>query len=87
MAIAFTPEQPRWLEQAVDEGRFASVEDAVRVAVVTLMTEFDDTGDEDGDDSWLKPSLDAAREAVERGEGMTLDAYRAHLARQRAKAG
>jgi Arc/MetJ-type ribon-helix-helix transcriptional regulator len=87
MAIALTSEQLRWLEQAVAEGRFASVDEAVRVAVVGLMTEVDEPGDEVDDDGWLKPSLDAAREAVERGEGMTLDAYRAHLARQRAKAG
>jgi Arc/MetJ-type ribon-helix-helix transcriptional regulator len=42
MTIALAPEQLHWLEQAVAEGRFASVEDAVRMAVVTLMTEFDD---------------------------------------------
>jgi hypothetical protein len=37
-------------------------------------------GEADDEYGWLKPSLDAAREAVKCGEGMTLDEYRAHLA-------
>jgi Arc/MetJ-type ribon-helix-helix transcriptional regulator len=54
MTIALTPEQLRWLEQAVAEGRFASVEEAVRVAVVTLMAEVDNE-----DNARYKPNLDA----------------------------
>ncbi len=77
MTIALTPEQRRWLEAAVAEGRFASVEEAVEAALTGLMT----TDAED--DDWIKPHLDASRAAVERGEGVSLDDLDKHLAHRR----
>jgi Arc/MetJ-type ribon-helix-helix transcriptional regulator len=74
MAIALTPEQLRWLEQAVAEGRFASVEDAVRVAIVSLMTEQSD----DEDDAWVAPLLDEARASDARGESISLEEFKAY---------
>lgn len=84
MAIALTPEQLRWLEQAVAEGRFASVEDAVRIAVVGLMTEVDALSD-DEDDSWVAPLLDEARASDARGESMSLEDFKAYTLRRRAR--
>jgi Arc/MetJ-type ribon-helix-helix transcriptional regulator len=74
MAIALTPEQLRWLEQAVAEGRFASVEDAVRVAITGLMVE----ADELEDDAWVAPLLDEARASDARGESMSLEEFKAY---------
>src|SRR5690242_1419759 len=36
MTVTLTPEQVQWLEEAVAAGQFASVEEAVRVAVADL---------------------------------------------------
>jgi Arc/MetJ-type ribon-helix-helix transcriptional regulator len=74
MAIALTPEQLRWLEQAVAEGRFASVEDAVRVAITGLMVE----ADELEDDAWVAPLLDEARASDARGESISLEEFKAY---------
>lgn len=82
MTISLTSEQKKWLDSAVAAGRFSSIESALDAAIVGLMTE-----PEELDDDWLKPSLDAAREAVARGEGLSLDDFRAHMARRRAKVG
>ncbi len=82
MSIALTPEQLRWLEQAVADGRFASVEDAVRVAVVGLMTE---PTEDDEDDSWVAPLLDEARASDARGESMSLEDFKAYTLRRRAR--
>ena len=82
MTVSLTSEQERWLESAVAKGRFTSIEAAIQAAVVGLMTEPDEP-----DDDWLKPTLDAAREAIARGDGLSLDEFRTHMARRRAKTG
>jgi len=65
MTITLTPEQQKRLEEAVADGQFASVEEAVRLAVDDLMG-----GDDLGDLSWAKPYLDEARAEIARGESI-----------------
>lgn len=65
MNIALKPDQLTWLEAEVSAGTFASIEDAVRLAVAGLM----DTT-EDDDLTWTKPLVDEARAAIARGEGI-----------------
>ena len=66
MTITLTPEQQRRLEAAVAAGQFASVEEAVRLAVDSLVGT-----DADSDDlSWAKPYLDEARAEIARGESI-----------------
>ena len=73
MTITLTPEQLKWIEQQVAGGKFASVEEAVRLAVAELMTI-------DTDDlAWAKPLVDEARASIERGEGIPADAAKAQL--------
>jgi len=75
MTITLTPEQQRRLEAAVAAGRFASVEEAVRIAVDHLVP----TGAELGDLSWAKPYLDEARASIARGESISLEEFNAHV--------
>ena len=64
MRISLTPAQQKWLEAEVAAGRYASVEEAVRIAVDALMPP------EVRDLSWTKPYLDEARESLARVEGV-----------------
>ncbi len=69
MTITLTPEQQKRLEAAVAAGQFASVEEAVRLAVDNLMV-----ADADADDlSWAKPYLDEARAEIARGETLSVE--------------
>lgn len=74
MTITLTREQQEWLEAEVAAGRFASVEEAVQVAIADLMHAADTD-----DLSWAKPYLDEARAQFERGEVVTLDEFDAHV--------
>lgn len=65
MTITLTPKQQAWIEAEVAAGRFASVEEAVQMAVAELMMPMDTA-----DLSWAKPYLDAARASLKRGEGI-----------------
>jgi antitoxin ParD1/3/4 len=67
MTIQLSPEQQRWLEAQVEAGHFASLEQAVAVAVADLMATVED------DLEWAKPLVDEAIAAVERGEGIPGD--------------
>jgi Arc/MetJ-type ribon-helix-helix transcriptional regulator len=73
MTITLTPEQLQRLQQLVAEGRFESVDEAVRLAVADLMAA-------DSDDLvWARPLVDAARESVANGEGMPADTVKAEM--------
>ena len=73
MTITLTPEQLKWIEQQVADGMFASVEDAVRLAVADLMSP-------DADDlSWAKPLVEEARASIARGEGVPIEAVKAEI--------
>jgi len=67
MTITLNPSQQKWLEEQVAAGRFASIEDAVAVAIAELMEI------ESGDLAWAKPYVDEARDAVARGEAVSID--------------
>jgi antitoxin ParD1/3/4 len=67
MTITLHPSQQKWLEEQVAAGRFASVEDAVAVAIAELMEAQSD------DFAWAKPYVDEARDAVARGEAISVD--------------
>lgn len=67
MTIQLSPEQQRWLEAQVAAGHFASLEQAVAVAVADLMA----TAPDDLD--WAKPLVDKAAAELDRGEGVTGD--------------
>jgi antitoxin ParD1/3/4 len=82
MNIALKADQLKWLEDEVATGTFASVEDAVRLAVAGLMTM-----SEDDDLSWAKPLVDDARAAIARGEGTPASAVKAEIAEQLRKLG
>jgi antitoxin ParD1/3/4 len=68
MTITLTPEQQKRLEAAVATGQFASVEEAVRLAVDQLVP-----ADDLGDLSWAKPYLDEARAQIARGESHSVE--------------
>lgn len=75
MTITLTPEQLQQLQQLVAEGRFESVDEAVRLAVADLMAA-------DSDDLvWAKPLVDAARASLANGEGVPADSVRSELDR------
>ena len=65
MNIALKPDQQQWLEDQVATGSFASLEDAVRVAVAGLMA-----APVDDELEWAKTLVDEARASLSRGEGV-----------------
>jgi antitoxin ParD1/3/4 len=67
MTIQLSPEQQRWLEDQVKAGHFASLEQAVAVAIADLMATVDD------DLEWAKPLVDEAAAELDRGEGVPID--------------
>ncbi|ARN82751.1 hypothetical protein [Methylocystis bryophila] len=78
MRIRLTPEQESSLQVYVEGGRFASVEAAARQLIDVGLMELDAETD---DLAWAKPLVDEAREAVARGEVVTLEDHRAHIAK------
>jgi Arc/MetJ-type ribon-helix-helix transcriptional regulator len=67
MTVQLSPEQQRWLEHQVKAGHFASLEQAVAVAIADLMATVDD------DLEWAKPLVDEAAAELDRGEGVPVD--------------
>jgi len=63
MNIPLPRDQEDWLKAQVAAGRFASLEEAIASAVAGLRAQ------EAIDDSWAKPLIDEALEALDRGEG------------------
>jgi antitoxin ParD1/3/4 len=61
MNVLLPREQQEWLEAEVAAGHFASVDEAIAVAVAELKALHDD------DLAWAKPYVDKARESVARG--------------------
>jgi Arc/MetJ-type ribon-helix-helix transcriptional regulator len=62
MTVQLSPEQQRWLEAQVEAGHFASIEQAVALAVADLMAMADD------DLEWARPLIEAGLADVERGQ-------------------
>lgn len=67
MTIQLSPEQQRWLEARVAAGHFASLEQAVAVAIADLMATVED------DLEWAKPLVDEAAAELDRGDGVPAD--------------
>jgi antitoxin ParD1/3/4 len=73
MNVVLRPEQQQWLEELVEAGTYASVEEAVASILAQHMElEIDDL-------EWAKPLLDEAREQIARGEVLTLEEHRARM--------
>ncbi len=62
MKITLPTEQQKWLEAQVAAGSFASIDEALAVAVADLMAIQND------DLAWAKPYVDQARASVARGD-------------------
>ena len=67
MTVQLSPQQQRWLEDQVRAGHFASIEQAVAIAVADLMTM---TADEF---EWAKPLIEAGLAEAERGQTISGD--------------
>jgi antitoxin ParD1/3/4 len=65
MNIALKPDQLKWLQDEVSAGSFASIEDAVRLAVAGLMD-----ASEDDDLAWAAPLVEEARASIAKGDGL-----------------
>ena len=63
MNIPLLPSQEEWLRDQVAAGRFASLEEAIASAVASLQAQ------EAMEDSGVKPLIDEALQALDRGEG------------------
>ncbi len=74
MNITLPREQQEWLEAQVKAGAYDSVDDAI----TSILAERMELGPDDLD--WAKPLVDEGRAAIERGEGLTLEEHRAHIA-------
>jgi len=76
MTITLRPDQEAWLQARVAKGDFASIEAAARRLLDLAIAEDVHTqADEPDDMAWAKPLIDEAREAVARGEVLTLDEF------------
>jgi antitoxin ParD1/3/4 len=78
MTITLRPEQLSWIKAHVVAGDFTSVEEAARQLIDDRIAEL--AIDADDDLAWAKPYVDEARAAVARGEVVTLEEHRAHMA-------
>jgi antitoxin ParD1/3/4 len=73
MTVNLPREQQEWLEAQVRAGFYDSVDEAVASIVAERMhLDIDDL-------TWAKPLVDDALASLDRGEGMTLDEYRARM--------
>jgi antitoxin ParD1/3/4 len=79
MTITLPREQQEWLEAQVKAGHYASIDEAVASIVAERMhLDVDDL-------AWTKPLVDEALASLDRGEGMTLDEYRARMSERFGK--
>ena len=77
MQVPLTHEQETWLRAEVASGHFASIEQAAQQLLDERIAE----RSLDSDDlDWLKPLVEEGLSALERGEHVSLDEYRAAVA-------
>jgi Arc/MetJ-type ribon-helix-helix transcriptional regulator len=69
MNVKLPPDQLKWIEGQVADGRFESVDEALAIAVADLMAMRAD------DLAWAKPYVDQAWASVARGDVMSGDEY------------
>ncbi len=73
MNITLPREQQEWLEAQVRAGTYETIDEAVASIVAEhMLLDLDDL-------DWAKPLVDEARASIARGEGMTLEEYRARM--------
>ena len=81
MAITLHPDQEAWLERRVASGDFASIEAAARQLLGERIAELAKGEDGASDDElWMKPYIDEGLAALDRGEFVSLEEYKAHNA-------
>jgi antitoxin ParD1/3/4 len=73
MMIDLPADQQKWLEAEVAAGRFASVEEALSIAVLDLRLSVE------ADDSWMKPYVEEAWRAVDAGDVISGEEFLAEL--------
>jgi Arc/MetJ-type ribon-helix-helix transcriptional regulator len=79
MNVTLPPEQRKWLEAQVAAGRFASIDEALTVAVADLMAiESDDL-------AWAKPYVDQAFESAARGDVISGEEFFTRLKSKRER--
>ena len=79
MTITLPREQQEWLEAQVKAGHYNSIDEAVASIVGERMhLDVDDL-------AWAKPLVDEALASLDRGEGVTLNEYRARMAERFGK--
>ena len=71
--------QQAWLDAQVATGEFVSAEEAIAHLIDARIAE-----EQDDDMAWAKPLVDEALAEVDRGEVVTLEAYRASMAARMA---
>ena len=77
MMITLTADQEASLSALVAAGDFASVETAARALLDERLAEREI---EDDDFAWAKPFIDEAEADIARGDVLTLEGHRAHMA-------
>jgi len=69
MNIKLPSRQQQWLEDQIAAGQFASLDEALALAVADLMAA------ETDDLAWAKPYVDEARASLARGDAITGEEY------------
>jgi len=80
MTITLPPDQEAWLQARVADGEFPSVEAAARQLLAERIAELDGGDDESDDRLWAKPYIDQGIASLDRGEYVTLEEHKSHLA-------
>jgi Arc/MetJ-type ribon-helix-helix transcriptional regulator len=72
MDMQLPPDVQDWIDQRVKAGAFKTPAEAIAFAVRHIVSPDDDL-------SWVKPLLDEARNEIARGEGISLEEFRARM--------
>jgi Arc/MetJ-type ribon-helix-helix transcriptional regulator len=72
MDMQLPPDVQDWIDQRVRAGAFKTPAEAIAFAVRQVTSP-------DEDLSWVKPLLDEARAEIARGEGISLEDFRARM--------
>ena len=81
MTITLHPDQEAWLRERVARGEFASIEAAARQLLGERIAEIGAGGEGPLEDiAWMKPYVDEGIAALDRGEVVTLEEYKAQMA-------
>jgi Arc/MetJ-type ribon-helix-helix transcriptional regulator len=76
MTVALPREQMEWLRAEVEAGRYASIDEALAVAVAELMA----AGTSDL--AWVAPFVQRARDAVARGDVISAGDFAERMSRR-----